>query len=64
MDDTKLGNLPGIHIPCESEEALRTLTKLLYEKEILSEESVKFVNVSSGFYEKLNEESVKYKIGE
>lgn len=64
MDDNELNLLPGIHIPCESEEALRTLTKLLYENEILSEEPVKFVNVSEEFFEKLNGESAKYKIGE
>ena len=44
-----LEKYPGIFIPCEDEQALKELVKMLYENEILTDEGFKLVNVPEGF---------------
>jgi hypothetical protein len=50
-----LSELPGIFIPCENLQALKKLVTELYEKKILSDESIDFVNCPANLYEVLND---------
>jgi hypothetical protein len=49
-----LKNCPGIFIPCENLEALKTLIRLLYEKKILQGETFQLKNVPDNFLKELN----------
>ncbi|MDD4588891.1 MAG: hypothetical protein PHG06_00480 [Parabacteroides sp.] len=55
MDTTEFDGMPGILIPCESVEALTALVKELYDKGILTDESIKLVNVPEDIKDILNE---------
>jgi len=49
METEELDKRPSIVIPCETLNALRMLVSLLYELDILTDESIKFLNVPDGF---------------
>jgi hypothetical protein len=49
-----LSELPGIFIPCEDLQALKKLVTELYDKKVLSEESIKCVNCPDNIHEILN----------
>jgi hypothetical protein len=49
-----LEDTPSIVIPCTSIEALKNLVDLLYENEILTDETVRFLNCPENLLEILN----------
>lgn len=51
-----LETLPGVLIPCADLQRLRELVGLLYKNEILTDESIKLVNVPADF--KINQSNV------
>lgn len=54
MDTKEFDGMPGILIPCESIEALTGLVRELYDKGILTDESIKLVNVPDDIKDVLN----------
>ena len=54
MNTKEFDRMPGILIPCESIEALTALVKELYDKGILTDESIKLVNVPDDIKDVLN----------
>ena len=49
-----LNNSPSLVIPCDTIEHLKELVDTLYEKEILTDESIKFLNCPSNILDILN----------
>ncbi len=49
-----LNDSPSLVIPCDTIEHLKELVDALYEKEILTEESIKFLNCPSNILQILN----------
>ena len=51
---TNLDSLPSIVIPCSSVEHLKILVDLLYENQILTDESIRFLNCPDNLLDILN----------
>jgi len=51
-----MNSLPSLLIPCENEQALKEIILLLYDLDVLKEETFKVLNVGENFLDFLNED--------